>query len=163
MAGGNALGKDTYLLPTPERINIALQMLEANKQLSVRAAARSAGIPEATLRSRLDGRQSYEEAAEKRRKITIAESQAIAVFAGRMQDLHFPLTPEDVRLEAQRILHAREPLASEIGGNWYSRVFLKDNPQMRNKRGKGYDRARALCASRSQISNWYDDVRIFLI
>lgn len=66
----------------------------------------------------------------------------LADYAVEMQKLHFPLTPQDIRLEAQR----------------YNQVFLKDNPEMASKMGKGLDQNRATCASHAQLAAWYQDV-----
>jgi hypothetical protein len=82
-----------------------------------------------------------------------------------MQDHHFPLTPEDIRLEAQRIYYAKHPDAEDadiaIGINWYCEVFLKDSPDMVNKLGKGLDCNRATCASHSQLAAWYENVSFY--
>ena len=42
-----------------------------------------------------------------------------------------------------------------IGVNWYWDVFLKDNPDMVNKLGKGLDHNHATCASHTQLEKWY--------
>ena len=43
--------------------------------------------------------------------------------------------------------------------NWYNQVFLKDNPEMVSKMGKGLDENRATCASHHvQLAAWYQDV-----
>ena len=79
-----------------------------------------------------------------------------------MQKLHFPLTPQDVRLEAQHIWYSKNPTAEAcgdtLGVNWYNQVFLKDNLEMVNKMGKGLDWDRATCTSHSQLAAWYKDV-----
>ena len=81
-----------------------------------------------------------------------------------MQDLHFPLTPTDIWLEAQQIWWAKNSDANDaglvIGVNWYREVFLKDNPDMVNKLGKGLDRNHATCASHAQLEKWYSDVSL---
>ena len=47
-----------------------------------------------------------------------------------------------------------------IGVNWYQDVFLKDNPDMVNKLGKGLDCNCATCASHTQLEKWYSDVSL---
>ena len=67
----------------------------------------------------------------------------LAYYARLMQSLHFPLTPRGVRVEAERVLHACSEAACKanktLGPDWYTKVFLEDNPEMRSKHGKGYD------------------------
>ena len=81
-----------------------------------------------------------------------------------MQKLHFPLTPQDIRVKAQRLWHSKNKLAEAqgetIGINWYNKVFLKDNPDMENKMGKGLDWDQVTCASHTQLAAWYADVCI---
>ena len=97
-----------------------------------------------------------------RRRLSPTETKVLALHALEMQKLHFPLTPQDIRLEAQRIWYSKDPAAEArgdtLGVNWYNQVFLKDNPEMVNKMGKGLDRDRATCASHSQLAAWYEDV-----
>ena len=47
------------------------------------------------------------------------------------------------------------------GPGWYSKVFLVDNPEMKSKRGKGYNKDHALSASYNQLKAWHDDVCSF--
>ena len=83
----------------------------------------------------------------------------MADYAVEMQKLHFPLTSQDIRLEAQCIWYSIDPAAEAhgetLGVNWYNQVFLKDNPEMVSKMGKGLDRNRATCASHAQLAAWY--------
>ena len=70
------------------------------------------------------------------------ETKVLAECAAEMQKLHFPLTPQDIRFEAQCLWYSKDPAAEACGDtlriNWYSKVF-KDNPEMVNKMGKGLD------------------------
>ena len=88
----------------------------------------------------------------------------LASHVVELQKLHFPLTPQDVRLEAQHIWYLKDPAAKAggdtLGVNWYNQVFLKDNPEMANKMGKGLDRNRATCANHSQLAAWYENVHL---
>ena len=143
------------------RLQIAHEWLLDNPNDSIRGTARHYDISESTLRGRLNGAKSHEREMNSRRQLSLAETRALAEHAQRMQDLHFPLTPADIRLEAQRIWQKRNGPGDAdqvIGVNWYREVFLKDNPDMVNKLGKGLDRNRATCASHTQLEKWYSDV-----
>lgn len=148
------------------RLDIAHEWLLDNPNSSIRGTARHHGVSESTLRGRLKGAQSREHEMNSRRRLSIAETRALAGHAQRMQDLHFPLTPTDIRLEAQRIWWAKNSEANDagllIGVNWYREVFLTDNPDMVNKLGKGLDRNRATCASHAQLEKWYSDVSLWV-
>ena len=90
------------------------------------------------------------------------ETKEIAKHARLMQSLHFPLTPADIHLEAEQILHAWNDNArrdlTTLGPGWYSKVFLVNNPKMKSKCGKGYDKNWALSASHNQLKTWYNEV-----
>ena len=93
------------------------------------------------------------------------ETKVLAEHAAEMQRLHFLLTPQDIRLEAQHLWYLKDPAAEacgdKLGVNWYSWVCLKDNPEMVNKMGKGLDQNWATCANHAQLAVWYDDVHFY--
>lgn len=134
----------------------------ADPKPSVRGLAKSFGVTLSTLQNRLNGAQSRSDEMESRRRLSPVETKVLASHAERMQALKFPLTPADVRLEGERLFHAKDPEAAaqgaKLGINWYREVFLKDNPDFVNKLGKGLDRDRATCASHAQLSAWFENV-----
>ena len=86
----------------------------------------------------------------------------LAEHAIEIQKPHFPLTPQDIRLEAQCLWYSKDPAAKvyrdTLGVNWYNQVFLKNNPDMVNNMGKGLDQNRVTCVSHAQLAAWYQDV-----
>lgn len=116
---------------------------QSDPKPSVRSLAKSYEVTLATLQNRLNGAQPRTLEMKSRRRLSKVETRVLADHASRMQDLKFPLTPADVRLEAERLFHAKNPEAAErgdkIGINWYCTVFLEDNPDFVNKLGKGLD------------------------
>ena len=118
--------------------------------------ARHYDVSKSTLWERLNGAKSHEREMNSRQRLSLAKTRALAEHAQRMQDLHFPLTPADIRLEAQWIWQKRNGPGDAndadqvIGVNWYQEVFLKD---MVNKLGKGLERNRATCASHAQLES----------
>ncbi len=146
-----------------QRITQALVWLQEDDSRSIRGAGCVFSVGESTLRNRLNGAQSKAVESSSRRLLSKLETKEVAKHARLMQSLHFPLTPADIRLEAERILHARNDDArrdhTTLGPGWYSKVFLVDNPEMKSKRGKGYDQDRALSASHNQLKTWYNEVR----
>jgi len=156
---------DSDISTRPQRITKAPAWLQEDETRSIRGAGRVFGVGESTLRNRLKGARSKAVESSSRRLLSKLETKEIAEHARLMQSLHFPLTPADIRLEAERILHARNDDArrnlTTLGPGWYSKVFLVDNPEMKSKRGKGYDKDRALSASHNQLKAWHDDVCSF--
>lgn len=150
-------------LTRDQKLALAIQEYQDNPNQSILGITKHHGVAPSTLQGWLKGAQPHAVTMGDRRLISLAESQEIAAHASHMQDLYFPLTPADIKREAERVLHAKDPVAkannTRLGKNWYHEVFLKDNPEMRNKLGKGLDRNRATCASHGQLAAWHEDVR----
>src|SRR3954471_5433342 len=130
-------------LTRDERLHLAVQDYRDNPKQSVNGLANRFRVATSTLQGRLAGARSHAEEKEDRRHLSKAETGVLAEHVVHMQELHFPLTPADVTVEAERIWHAKDPVAkanhTSLGKNWYHEVFLKDNPQLKNKLGKGLD------------------------
>ena len=145
-----------------ERLALALKYYQNNPKQSVRGLAKQFEVAPSTLQDQLAGGASHTEAMSSRHCLSPTEIKVLASHALEMQKLHFPLTPQDIRLEAQHIWYSKDPApeahGDTLGVNWYNQVFLKDNPEMVNKMGKGLDRNRATCASHLQLAAWYKDV-----
>ena len=147
-----------------QHITEALVWLQEDNSRSIRGAASGHvfGLGESTLRNRLNSAQSKAIESSSRQLLSKLETKEIAKHARLMQSLHFPLTPADIHLEAEQILHARNDNArrdlTTLGPGWYSKVFLVNNPEMKSKCGKGYDKDWALSASHNQLKTWYNNV-----
>jgi len=89
-------------IPTrSQRITEALVWLQEDDSRSIRGAGRVFGVGESTLHNRLNGAQSKAVESSSRRLLSKLETKEIAKHARLMQSLHFPLTPADIRLEAE--------------------------------------------------------------
>jgi hypothetical protein len=84
-----------------QKVSAALQWLLDNPGKSVRSAACENNVGESTLRARLKGGRSRTEKMTSQHCLSKAETGELADHAKHMQDHHFPLTPEDIQLEAQ--------------------------------------------------------------
>jgi hypothetical protein len=151
-------------LTRDEQLCLAVQAFRDNPKQSVHGLAVHFQVAPSTLQGRLAGARSHAEEKQDRRRLSNAETKVLADHVVRMQQLHFPLSPADVVVEATRIFHNKDPVAkannTPLGKNWYHEVFLKDNPQLKNKLGKGLDRNRATCASNRQLCAWHKDVSV---
>lgn len=146
-------------LSRDERLALAMKSYQNDPKQSVRGLAKTFQVAPTTLQERLGGATSRTEEMSSRRCLSPTETRVLADYAVEMQKLHFPLTSQDIRLEAQCIWYSIDPAAEAhgetLGVNWYNQVFLKDNPEMVSKMGKGLDRNRATCASHAQLAAWY--------
>ena len=145
-----------------ERLALALKSYQNNPKQSVRGLATQFQVAPSTLQDRLAGATTHTEAMLLRRHLSHTKTKVLASHVVELQKLHFPLTLQDVRLEAQHIWYSKDPATEAgrdmLGVNWYNQVFLKDNPEMVNKVGKGLDRNRATCTSHLQLAVWYENV-----
>lgn len=142
-----------------ERLTLAMKSYQNGPKQSVRGLAKHFKVAPSTFQDRLGGTTSHTDEMSSRRRLSPTETRVLADYDVAMQKLHFPLTPQDIRLEAQRIWYSKDPAAEAhgdtLGVNWYN---LKDNPEMASKMGKGLDQNRATCASHAQLAAWYQDV-----
>ena len=149
-------------LRNDEKLLAAMDCYRINTKVSIRALAKRFGVARTTLQDQIHGAISRAEEMNSRHRLSPTETRVLAEHAIAMQKLHFPLTPQDIRNEAQCLWHSKNKLAEAqgemIGVNWYNEVFLRDNPEMANKMGKGLDQDWATCASHAQLAAWYDDV-----
>lgn len=96
-----------YTLSRDERLALALKSYQNNPKQSVRGLATQFEVAPSTLQDRLAGRASRTEAMSSRRHLSPTETKVLASHAIEMQKLHFPLTTQDIRLEAQHIWYSR--------------------------------------------------------
>ena len=145
-----------------ERLALELKSYQNDPKQSVRGLAKTFQVAPTTLQEQLGGATSHTEEMSSRHHLSPTETRVLADYAVEMQKIHFPLTPQDIRLEAQHIWYSKDPAAEAhgetLGVNWYNQVFLKDNPEMVSKMGKDLDQNRGTCASHAQLAAWYQDV-----
>jgi len=128
-------------LPTPagppdnprthdKHIEDAIVWLCEDTKRGICAAGRLFGVSESTLRGQLNGAQSRSIEMASRRILSKRETVEIAQHARLMQSLHFPLTPRDVRVEAERVLHTCSKAACKANKkNPWSRLVYQGFPQ----------------------------------
>ena len=141
------------------RIALAIQALQSNQILSVRAAATTYDVPNSTLQRRYSGARSRRETRPVACKLTQNEED---VLLQRILDLDaqgFPPQLSIVRDIANIILSSRskQPLLS-VGKNWVTN-FVKRYPLLQAKYNRKYDYQRAMCEDRGQIEGWFRLVR----
>ena len=149
-------------LSCDERLTLAMKSYQNDPKQSVWGLAKHFKVAPSTFQDRLGGATSCTDEMSSRCHLSPTETQVPADYAVEIQKLHFPLTPQDIRLEAQHIWYSKDPATEAhgdtLGVNWYNQVFLKDNPEMASKMGKGLDWNRTTCTSHAQLAAWYQDV-----
>ena len=98
-------------LSNDEKLLAAMDCYRINTKVSIRALAKRFGVARPTLQDRIHGAISRAEEMNSRCRLSPTETWVLAEHAIVMQKLHFPLTPQDIRNEAQRLWHSKNKLA----------------------------------------------------
>ena len=72
-------------------------------------------VAHTTLQDRIHGAISCAEEMNSQHQLSPTETWVLAEYAIAMQKLHFPLTPQDIRNEAQHLRHSKNKLAEAQG------------------------------------------------
>ena len=110
-------------LSNDEKLLAAMDCYRINTKVSIRALAKCFGVARTTLQDWIHGAISCAEEMNSQCQLSPTETRVLAEHAITMQKLHFPLTPQDIRNEAQHLWHSKNKLAEAqdemIGVNWY--------------------------------------------
>jgi hypothetical protein len=138
------------------QIILALQALQNDKNLSVRAAAKIYGVPRKTLGRRRAGKPARYDTTPKSRKLTPSEEDAIVQYIIELSERAFPPRLRGVEDMANQLLRVRD--AAPVGKLW-AHNFVKRQPELRMRYARKYDYQRAKCEDPKVISEWFTLVR----
>jgi hypothetical protein len=138
------------------QIELALQAIRADQNLSIRKAATIYNVPRSTLAFRLRGRVARVDTAPNSRNLDLLEEDIIVREILDWNSRGFPPRYRDVEDMANRLRTARD--ASRVGKRWASN-FVKRQPQLRTRFTRPYDYQRALCEDPKVIEDWFRLVR----
>lgn len=110
------------------------------REPSIRSAALTYGVPYGTLRGRLQGAQTRQEARIEQQVLTPQDEKAIVRFCKALDDLGHPLKLKMVKGFAMSLLHPKQ--RRELGKHWLTR-FLNRHPELAAKFSQRLDRQRA--------------------
>lgn len=133
-------------------MNLALQALKHDQQLSIRAAARVYDVAERTVRRRRAGHCARSDLAANSRNLTDSEEDTIVRYVLDMSARFFPPRLGGVEDMANRVLSARD--APRVGKNWASN-FVRRRPELRTRFSRKYDYRRAKCEDPKVIGEWF--------
>ncbi|KAI1006822.1 hypothetical protein K3495_g1397 [Podosphaera aphanis] len=91
--------------PNESMIQFALENLESDKSLSIRAAAKSYGVSEATIRRRQHGYTSKQSSHESQQRLSKLQEEYLVEWILEQDEQGFPPTHARAREMAVRILH----------------------------------------------------------
>ena len=144
------------------RMALAINSYKSGSFTSIRSAANTYGVPESTLRTRLQGRPSRQEIRSANLKLTDTEEQTLVNWILSMDERGLPVRIALIRDMANLLLQKRTSTDASstrtIGPRWpYNFVRRHDSLQARYNRK--YDYKRALCENPTVIRDWFRLVR----
>ncbi|OHW96952.1 fot5 transposase [Colletotrichum incanum] len=133
-------------------IQLALQAIKINPELSARAAATIYSVSHATLSRRLKGSTSRSDRMPNSRNLTLLEDRTLVDHIIDLDARFFPPRIRGVEEMADRLLADRD--APPVGKRWASN-FVKRQPQLRTRFFRKYDYKRAQCEDPEAIRCWF--------
>ncbi|KAK6222765.1 transposase [Colletotrichum tabaci] len=141
---------------TEDEVNQALEAI-SNGQ-SIRKAAQQYGVPRTTLQHRLQGTQTRASAFSDLQRLTVSQEAKLAEWVRIQHALGLPPTHQQVKLFAERILHAMGD-TQPIGRGWMQ-AFIRRNPSVKVQRSRSIDSRRVNGASTEVIRDWFKHLAI---
>jgi hypothetical protein len=138
------------------RVVLALEALQNDKKLSLRAAAKLYNVPVSTLSYRRAGRPTRRDLPANSRKLTDLEEKTIVQYVNELSTSAFPPRLSGVEDMANQLLRARD--APPVGKRW-AHNFVKRQPELRTRYARRYDHQRAKCEDPKVIGEWFALVR----
>ena len=138
------------------RVILALQALQSNENLSIRAAAKIYNVPATTIRRRRDGYTARRDSIPNSKKLTHSEEEAIVRYIIELCARSFPPRLRGVEDMANQLLRVRD--APPVGKLW-AHNFVKRQPELRTRYTRRYDYQRAKCEDPKVIGEWFALVR----
>jgi hypothetical protein len=134
------------------QINLALQAIKRDLNLSARTAATIYKCSHATLSRRLKGTQSRDDSMPNSRNLTSLEEDTIVQYILDLDARLHPPRLANVEDMANRLLRERD--APSVGKRWASN-FVKRRVELRTRFLRRYDYKRAQCEDPDAIRAWF--------
>jgi hypothetical protein len=138
------------------RVILALEALQNDKKLSLRAVAKLYNVPVTTLYDRRAGRPARRDTTPNSRRLTDSEEKAIVQYIIDLSARSFPPRLRGVEDMANQLLRVRD--APPVGKLW-AHNFVKRQPELRTRYARRYDHQRAKCEDPEVIGEWFALVR----
>ena len=131
------------------RIILAIEAVRSTKRMSLRAAAKTYGVPESSLRYRIKGRVEKHEKRNAAHNLTESEEETLVRYILDLDSRGFPPRIEGVKDMADLLLMMRG--AKRVGKQWAYR-FIRRHPELKTRFSRAYDFQRALYEDYSLIN-----------
>ena len=118
------------------RVILALEALQNDKKLSLRAVAKLYNVPVTTLYDRRAGRTARRDSPVNSKKLTKSEEEAIVQYVLELDARSFPPRLRSVEDMANQLLRVRD--APPVGKLW-AHNFVKRQPELRIRYTRRYD------------------------
>jgi hypothetical protein len=138
------------------RVILALQALQNDPKLSLRAVAKLYNVPVSTLGHRRTGRAVRRDLPANSRKLTDLEEKTIVQYVIELYKRAFPIRLSGVEEMANQLLHVRD--APPVGKRW-AHNFVKRQEEIDTRWTRRYDYQRAKCEDPKVIGEWFALVR----
>lgn len=128
-------------VPYKARVNLALEAIQKDQNLSIRAAAKIYGVYDRTIRRRRDVSTARRDIVSNSTKLTQSEEEVIVQYVTELCTQSFPPRLRGVEEMANPLLRTRD--TSAVGKNWASN-FVRRRPELRMRfsRKGSYQRAK---------------------
>ena len=134
------------------QVQLALQALKKDANLSQRRAAAIYRVPQATLSKRRAGQPSRADSIANSRKLDNNEEEVIVSYILELDARGFSPRLADVAIMANSLRAERN--LGPVGSNWPS-TFVKRHPELTVKFNRKYDYKRALCEDPEVLQGWF--------
>ena len=118
------------------RVILALEALQNDKKLSLRAVAKLYNVPVTTLYDRRAGRTARRDSPVNSKKLTKSEEEAIVQYVLELDARSFPPRLRSVEDMANQLLRVRD--APPVGKLW-AHNFVNRQPELRIRYTRRYD------------------------
>jgi len=140
------------ILNNEASINLALQALQKDPELSVRRAAKIYNVLRTTLSDRRHGTQSRSDLVANSRKLSDLEEQKLVKYILDLDSRGFSPRISSVKEMANLLRIDRD--ASPVGKRWAGN-FIKRHPELKTRFFRKYDYQRAKCEDPIAINAWF--------
>ena len=135
-----------------QRVILATEAIQNNRNLSRRQATRIYEVPKATLRSKMNGRTSRDDSRHGRQKLTESEKNAIIQYVLDLDERGFPPRIAGIEDMANLLLEKRDD--GRVGGHWASRFIVRQE-KLKTRLNRVYDFQRATYENPELIGVWF--------
>ena len=134
------------------RVVLALEALQNDEDLSIRAAAKIYDVNRMTLARRRNSKPARRDTQANSRCLTDLEEQTIVQYITELATRAFPPTLRGVEDMANHL--QRERGMPPVGKRW-AHNFVQRKPTINTRRSRRYDYQRAKCEDLKVISGWF--------